>query len=285
MEYNTSIYQVHCPVIQVARIGMPLGVAAYSGWLTNTAYETVLSNYQQITPEVEGGWWWVYGDNPHGWGGMDRLAEYARAYGMEVFYHCLRWCWGAQPPDPEAWIVEAMTRYPSIYAWVVVNEGYNCWNGTETIPMIEDSYRIARMVKPAAQLWYNGLLFNPVEWEPVKALISAGLVDSVGIQMHHDLDETLDQYAPFVEWLVANRVPWAVTELDVIIPNVLPETLQRQAGRYREVAQFCLDYGAEFLAMWGVSDANSWQYEYYPLPFGRDYSPKPAWAAVQNVLR
>lgn len=267
---------------------MPLGTAVYSGGLTNEAYITALSNYQMVTPEVELSYWWVYGpnfDGPHGWAGMDALYKYANKWGFEIFGHCLRWCWDVQPPDVEVWIVEAMKRYPDIFAWVVANEAYNCWNGTPTIPMIAESFEIARMVKPAAQLWYNGLLFSPVEWEPVKALISAGLVDSVGIQMHHDLDETLDQYAPFVEWLQANRVPWAVTELDVIIPNVLPETLQRQAGRYREVAQFCLDYGAEFLAMWGVADCVSWQRAYYPLPFDWNYIPKAAWAALQTILR
>ena len=257
------------------------------GWPTRP-YATALSNYQQVTPEVELSYWWVYGpnfDGPHGWAGMDALYKYALKWGFEIFGHCLRWCWDAQPPDIEAWITEAMKRYPSIYAWVVCNEAYNCWTGEPTIPMIEDSYRIARLIRPDAQLWYNGLLFHPLEQSRVMDLIDLGLVDAVGIQMHHDLDETLEQYSPLVEWLVSNRIPWAVTEYDCIIPNTLPETLQRQAERYREVAQFCLDYGAEWFGVWGIADCVSWQYGYYPLPFGMDYSPKPAWAAVKNTLR
>ena len=281
---DTGLYTVHAPIIQKARAGIPLGTCVYSGWLGNEPYATALSNYQQITPEVEGGYWWVYGKGA-GWGGMDRLVEYARAYGMEVLYHCLRWWWDAQPPDVEAWITEAMQRYPDIFAWVVCNEAWNCWTGEPMYSQIEDSYRIARRVRPDCQLWYNGLLFHPLEQSRVMSLIDLGLVDAVGIQMHHDLQSPLDCYIPLVEWLASNRIPWAVTELDVSIYNTLPETFALQANAYREVAQFCLDYGAEFLAMWGVADCVSWLREYYPLPFGMDYSPKAAWAAIQNVLR
>ena len=116
------------------------------------------------------------------------------------------------------------------------------------------------------------------------ALVDQGLCDAIGIQMHHDLDDTCEEYIPLVEWLQSNHIPWAVTELDVIIPNTLPDTLMRQANTYRYAVQLCMDYGAEFCAVWGVADCVSWQYDYYPLPFGRDYKPKPAWAILSEGL-
>ena len=272
---------VHLPMVYKYRSSLPLGAAVYSGNLANRDYLSVLANYQQITPEVEGGYWWVC---EHGWGGMDKLSEYARSNGLDIFYHCLRWWWDKQPPDVAAWITEAMRRYPDISDWVVVNEGYNCWTGEPTIPQIEESYYIAQRVLPAARLWYNGLLFDSLEQSRAMALVDAGLCDAIGIQMHHDLDDDCARYEPLVEWLQSNHVPWAVTELDVIIPNTLPDTLIRQAEAYGRVTELCLDYGAEFCAVWGVADCVSWQYDYYPLPFGRDYKPKPAWAILSEGL-
>ena len=132
---------VNLPMVYKYRSSLPLGAAVYSGALANRDYLSTLANYQQITPEVEGGYWWVC---EHGWGGMDKLSEYARSNGLDIFYHCLRWWLDKQPPDIGAWITEAMRRYPGVSDWVVVNEGYNCWTGEPTIPAIEESYYIAQ---------------------------------------------------------------------------------------------------------------------------------------------
>lgn len=279
-----SLYTVYCPAIQrLYQARTPFGTAAYSGCFGNAQYMAVMNQYSRLTPEVEGGFWYVYGKGM-GWDGMDRLVRHAMSSGQTVFYHCLRWWFETQPDDIAEWIIEAMLRYPSIHAWVVVNEGYSCWTGAETIPLIEDSFRLARLLRPECQLWYNGLLFHPLEQERVKALVLAGLVDAVGIQMHHDLSDDCLDYVPFVEWLSTNGVPWACTELDIIIPNTLPATLELQAAAYRRVVELCTEYYAKFLTTWGVADCVSWQAKYYPLPFDMEYRPKPAWDVLTEAV-
>ena len=180
-----------------------------------------------------------------------------------------------QPPDIRIWITEAMTRYPTITDWVVVNEGWGYCN--QTIPLIDESFVIAREVRPDARLWYNGLLTDTCEQEQAIRLVQLGYADAIGIQMHLNLYSDLTVFIPLLEWLTFNNIPWAITEIDIIIPVYNDYYTNLQTEMYGRVIELFLRYNGEFFSMWGVSDAVSWQASNFPLPIDLNYIPKPSW--------
>ena len=73
-----NLHTVHCPIIlNQHRARIPLGTCTHAGYFSDARHVDRLENYQIITPEVDGGYWWVYGhpdypDYPaHGWDCMD----------------------------------------------------------------------------------------------------------------------------------------------------------------------------------------------------------------------
>jgi GH35 family endo-1,4-beta-xylanase len=253
-----------------------LGTAIHPGFMWDERYtDSLATNFDRVTPEVAGGYWYVYGLH-NGWQPMDAIVQIAEENNQEIFYHCLRWWWEAQPPDIRIWITEAMTRYPTITDWVVVNEGCDYY-GNVTIPQIDESFVIAREIRPDARLWYNGLLDGVAEQQQAIRLVQLGYADAIGIQMHLNLYSDIDVFRPLLDWLQANNVAWAITELDVIVPVDNAYYRDLQAHIYGQVVELFLEYGGEFISMWGVSDAVSWQKEYFPLPIDINYLFKPAW--------
>lgn len=276
---------IYMPMIRKAKT-FPLGTATYSGWFSIQKYIETLANFQELVPEVGGGYWWIYGRDM-GWCDMDTIVQYAETNKRSLLYHCLRWCWEEQPislGDIETWINEVMNRYPTIKDWIVVNEGYIYYSGEQSIPYLEDSFEIARRNMPDARLWYNGLLFMEQEQEPVKELVSNGLCDAVGIQMHHDINMAQRNYEPFIAWLKEHHVPWKITELDVGIPLWTDENLQTQATMFQDAIALCIKYGGLGVNLWGISDAVSWLAAAFPTPFDTSYNPKPAWKAITDIL-
>ena len=266
------IHTVHLPMIRKAR-HIPLGVAINPLFWDAPGYMYVANRYQLITPEVAG---WYYVVSTRGWGEMDKIVEYSRQGGKPVFYHTLRW-WFYDCPDYQAWIREAMGRYPTITDWIVVNEGYS--GGRSTMPYIDESFVLARELRPDARLWYNGTLTDPYEQTMALRLIEAGLADGIGIQMHVNLNTDFTVYSGLLHCLKTMHTPWRVTELDCEIPDLSEWCITQQALTYSHVVQLCTDYDAEALTVWGVADGinKDWLPGSYPLPFGGDYQPKPAW--------
>lgn len=205
---------------------------------------------------------------------MDTIVEYANKRGLPVFYHCLSWSFLDQPADYNAWIVEAMTRYPSITDWVVVNEDY-------PDPDIVEKFQLARRTRPDTRLWYNGLFYDEAERIAAIRLVKEGLADAIGVQMHINLYPDMSIYTPLLEWLQANDVPWRITELDVSIPSPTPEFLSLQADVYELAMALCARYECEAVTVWGIADGvSNWLTLSYPLPFDGDYNPKPAWRVL-----
>jgi len=151
----------------------------------------------------------------------------------------------------------------------------------------------------------------------IKDLKSKGLrVDGVGIQGHWALDyPALQDVEEFIKAMAAIGVKVMITEMDIdVLPkavehrgadlgvradlrkeldpyvNGLPGAMQQQlANRYVEFFNIFLKYPNEIsrVTFWGVYDKTSWLNNYpvrgrtnYPLLFGRDYQPKPAFFAV-----
>jgi GH35 family endo-1,4-beta-xylanase len=278
--------------------GMPLGTCTHPSYLLDERHWQILvDDYQMITPEVAGGYWWVYGGpisgEGHGWDDMDWLVQWAANNGKQMHYHCLRWWWEDQPADPLGWIEEAMRRYPGIMEWIVVNEGW-CYTGA-TIPLIDESYIKAREIAnklaeereegedaPKRRLWYNGLFIRENENEEVKRLVEMGLVDAVGIQMHIDLNEDFDIFIPFLWWLKKNGVPWRISEMDVAIPDMSDANLAAQAGQYARSVDLLGEFGGESHSTWGPSDDRSWLAKSFPTPRDIYVQPKPAWEVLRG---
>jgi GH35 family endo-1,4-beta-xylanase len=273
---DTTLHTVYLPMMQKHGKSLKLGNCTHPGYLADVRHAAILKAYYNvITPEVAGGYWWIC---EHGWGDMDKLAEWCRVNNKDLHYHCLRWHWGTQPPDPLKWITEVLTRYPMIHEWIVVNEGFH--NYEPTIPLIDESYLLARKLRPDAILWYNGLFLDLAEHDIINGMVDRGLVDAVGLQWHIDLDEDFSIFEPLLVWLRDNRVKWRITEMDVIIP-MTDAALIQQADQYRRARELVEEYGGHSLGMWGVADCVSWQGEdYRPLPLDEEYRVKPAWEVL-----
>jgi len=267
-----DITRVYLPMVKRDGV-IPIGMASNPLYWNINGYSTVMEKYDLYTPEVAG---WYYVVSTRGWNEMDALVSYADSVGKPVFYHCLSWNFLTEPTNYEAWIVEAMNRYPSIMDWVVVNENY-------LDPQIVWKYTVARNTRPDARLWYNGMFYDIAEQDAVKRLIVDGHVDAVGLQFHHNLNTDESVYIPLLEWLHANAVPWRITELDVAIPNDAEATLVMQANAYREAVELCWEYGCEAVTVWGAADGiSNWLTEYFPLPFNENFETKPAWSILRN---
>ncbi|MGA2916679.1 MAG: endo-1,4-beta-xylanase [Sedimentisphaerales bacterium] len=156
----------------------------------------------------------------------------------------------------------------------------------------------------------------------IKDLKAKGLrVDGVGLQGHWALDypEPQDVEA-FIKAMAAIGVKVMITELDIdVLPKAvqhrgadlsvraelrkeldpyvlgLPDAMQKKlADRYAEFFNIFLKYPNEVarVTFWGVYDKTSWLNRFpvrgrtnYPLLFGRDYKPKPAFFAVVKTAK
>ena len=263
----------------VRKAPKPLGFATHPSYLELPGYGDAAAQHMRIlVPEVAGKYGYV---KANGWGDMDALYAWAHTYGKRTHYHALLWWWEF-PPDPEAWIREAMGRYPYIPDWDVCNEAWDA-SGNPLYPFIEDSYRLCRTLT-SARLWYNGILDNPAEQDNALALIQDGLADGIGIEMHLGLDPDLSKYTQFIAQLSMLGITWRVSELDVMISALTPEELARQAAVYGQVRQMLEGYGGESGTTWGMTDNTSWRKAYYPLCFDAAALPKPCWDSWRGVV-
>jgi endo-1,4-beta-xylanase len=81
-------------------------------------------------------------------------------------------------------------------------------------------------------------------------------------------------------------------ELNPYVDGIPAEVLQQQADRYKEIFQVLLENSKyiERVTFWGVSDKYSWLNDHpvngrtaYPLLFDRNFEPKPAYFALEEL--
>ncbi len=156
----------------------------------------------------------------------------------------------------------------------------------------------------------------------VKELRNQGLrVDGVGIQGHWGMDyPTTENLEAFIDSTAALGVKVMVTEMDLdILPpawdyegadvsksaelraelnpyaNGLSEEAEKRfTDRYRELFSILTRHSSQVsrVTFWGVYDKTSWLNDWpvrgrtsYPLLFGRDYQPKPAFYALIDLVK
>jgi endo-1,4-beta-xylanase len=219
-------------------------------------------------------------------------------------------------------VTKVMRHYAGkVFAWDVVNESFladgqvesSVWYDKPGIGMkgqgtayVEQAFRWARAADPGALLFYNDYDvegINPKSdavYAMVKDFRARGVpIDGVGFQAHvfdknlQDLETMPQNLARFA----ALGVQIHITEMDVALPVdssgklVNPSDLARQADIYRRIASACFQQPrCTAFQTWGFTDRYTWIPEYTkgaqgaPLPFDRDYAPKPAYRAVLDAL-
>ena len=184
---------------------------------------------------------------------------------------------------------------------------------------IEKAFQYAHEADPAAVLRYNDY---SLENEPkrkgaillIKKLQAAGIpVTTVGMQDHVKLDwPTVEQEDAAISEFASLGIKVMITEMDVDLlgrsqsadvaevqrqitadtyKNGLPEVVQQAlARRYAELFGVFLRHRNDIslVTFWGLSDGDSWLnrgHMNYPLLFGRDHEPKPAFTAVIHAAQ
>ena len=165
---------------------------------------------------------------------------------------------------------------------------------------IQQAFVWAHEADPQAKLFYND--YNDEALGPksdavynlLRHLKARGVpIDGIGLQSHFLVEHPPDfnDIAVNLKRLAALGLEIHVTELDASMP--MPpnkEHLQQQAKIYRYYLNECLSISnCKAFVMWGFTDKYSWIPKYMPgegaaLPFGKTYSPKPAYFALFDTL-
>jgi len=209
-----------------------------------------------------------------------------------------------------------------IHGWDVVNEAIDEDGSLRKSPWqvgIGDDYvarafEFAHEADPDAELYYNDFnLETPAKRAGVIALVKdlqarKLRIDGIGNQAHWRLDTpAIDEIEKALLELHATGLKVMYTELDInLLPNTprgadaavanpyangLPDDVQQRfARRYADVFRVLLKHrdAVTRITFWGLSDADSWLNRgrmNYPLLWDRQRRPKPAFAAVVDVLK
>ncbi|MEX0768827.1 MAG: endo-1,4-beta-xylanase, partial [Microthrixaceae bacterium] len=203
-------------------------------------------------------------------------------------------------------IQTVMTRYRgSVDRWDVVNEPLetlgsepydNHFRKILGVDYIAEMFAIAHKTNPEARLFLNEAT---VEFLPDKAAALVAMVkelldrgeplDGVGIQAHI-VAGTIDSAVLrlLINDLEQLGVEVAITELDVPA-TASSDPLAVQADTYGQTLSACLEEDCREVTLWGFTDRYTWVDKAFgpglaPLPFDRDYKPKPALAAIRERI-
>ncbi len=182
------------------------------------------------------------------------------------------------------------------------------------------AFEFAHEADPDAELYYNDYnIEEPAKRAKairlIRSLQGKGLrIDAIGIQGHWHLNWPKPAViSDAIREFSKEGVKVMVTELDVDVlprttngadlvsveegpnpyPNGLPDEMQQKlAKRYAEIFEAILKpAGVTMITFWGPDDDHSWLNDFpvkhrtnYPLLFDRNAEPKPALAAVVDVL-
>jgi endo-1,4-beta-xylanase len=210
-----------------------------------------------------------------------------------------------------------------VISWDVVNEAFDDkgliqeqgpWPAIDQAPgrslahgdYLRDAYRWAREADPDALLFYNDYGAEELNeksdavYRFIKGARADGVpIQGIGFQMHIDTESSLSE-----ESLRANFKRFGdlglvihVTEMDVGIPKnkkknkgPTPKQLAAQAELYRKVMRVCRETPqCQAFLTWGLTDKYNWIDEgsdmTSPLLLDAQYQPKPAYRAIQDLLR
>ncbi|MFG2821730.1 non-reducing end alpha-L-arabinofuranosidase family hydrolase [Kitasatospora sp. NPDC048365] len=295
---------------QAAPSGRYFGTAVAAGRLGDSAYTAIADReFTMITPENEMKWDAIEPSRGNfTFGGADQIVNHASAHGQRMRGHTLVWhsqlpSWVGSIGDANTLrsvmdnhITQEMTHYKGrIYAWDVVNEAFedggsgrhrsSVFQNVLGDGFIEEAFRTARGVDPAAKLCYND--YNIENWSDaktqgvyrmVKDFKSRGVpIDCVGFQSHFGAGGPPSSFQTTLTNFAALGVDVQMTELDIA---------QAPSTGYADAANACLSVArCTGITVWGVRDSDSWRGGENPLLFDRNGNPKAAYTAVMNALK
>jgi endo-1,4-beta-xylanase len=298
-----------------------IGPAVTNNPLRNeTQYRnTIISEFNQMVGENEFKMYIWTGPYSYNFTTTDYYVNFAQQNNIRLRGHCL--VWYAVVPDwlrngnyssdevramLEAYIKAVVGRYKGkIAEWDVVNEavsdsspyGYRSndfWYQKlgDYIPL---AFQWAHEADPDCKLYYNdygaegmGGKADAV-YNLVSRLKSQGVpIHGVGWQSHWGYNSFLgDNNYENLQRLVALGLDVEVTELDLAIDNPDSSKLAIQAHNYANFTFFCMTHPkVKRMMMWGFTDKYTWLgSEKAPLIFDTNYNKKPAYYAIEAVLK
>ncbi|BBH22986.1 beta-xylanase [Paenibacillus baekrokdamisoli] len=197
-----------------------------------------------------------------------------------------------------------------IYAWDVVNEAF--WTNGDYRPSIwytnigpqyiEMAFKFAHDADPSAKLFYNDFdtevtnAKSNAMYQMIKSLKSKGIpIDGVGFQTHlttdgvnyNDMTNNFQRFAKL-------GLDTDITEMDVIshvFKGSFEAKMKATADVYSNVYKIALSLpSCKVFMTWGLKDDHSWLnedtgFQEYPLLFDNSYNKKPAYTAMESLLK
>lgn len=163
---------------------------------------------------------------------------------------------------------------------------------------IKRAFEIANEFAPDLKLIYNHheTTINQNSWNLIKETIqylrNSGLrVDGIGWQSHINVGwetgENLRALGELIDWAHANKLEFHITEASVFLKSNAREDQQKQAKTYAEILKVVLgkkNTGVVGWNTWHIEDGHTWRAGEYPSLFYADYTPKPAYFAILDLL-
>lgn len=213
-------------------------------------------------------------------------------------------------------ITTLMTKHKAD-EWVVVNEAISDLGSEPDLrdhifqrafgeEHIDLAFRLARAADPDAELIYNDYGVETINtksdrmYNLVKRMLARGTpIDGVGLQFHLLGCEGSDllteaQFRANMQRFADLGLDIYVTELDVNLNGLTGSKAEKwatQAQLYHDVTAACLaTLACRSVTTWGLRDSSSWWYRVVgcgddPLLFDDDYTPKPAFFAIEQAFR
>ena len=273
---------------------------------------TAAEEFNMVTAENSMKWGYI---NPEPgefrFAAADTLVNFANANDMVLHGHTLVWYTSlpqwvqTSPLDEREGImndfIDTMTaRYNTVDVWDVVNEAFeddgsyrnSTWFQAMGKDYIEKAFRRARAGDPDANLIYNDydIAYGDAKTDATYTLMEELIandtpIDGIGFQMHIGsdfaaFDKVENTFARFANL----GLDIYITEMDVGMRAGTTDA--DQANVYRKITEICLAQPAcKALQVWGVTDRYTWLDDSTtPLLLDRNYQPKSAYTAIQEVL-
>lgn len=204
-----------------------------------------------------------------------------------------------------------------VSSWDVVNEAFNddgslraFASGTNTKTSlwaqklgkdyVARCFQYAREADPNVKLFYNeyGQEYSSAKVNAILAMVAdfkkRGIpIDGLGLQFHTSIQQTDANLKNAISQMASTGLLIHISELDIrvnssgIYSQPTPEILNTQKAKMNLIAGFyktipaSQQYGITF---WGISDANSWITNDWPLLFDKSYAKKPAYYGFWDGL-
>lgn len=292
-----------------AQSGRYYGTAVAAFKLNDSAYTSILDReFNMVTPENEMKWDATEPSrNNFTFGSSDQIVNRSLARNQRLRGHTLVWHsqlpgWVSSIGDANTLrsvmnnhITTVMTHFKGkIFAWDVVNEAFadggsgqlrsSVFRNVLGTGFIEEAFRTARNVDPAAKLCYND--YNIEDWNAAKTqgvyrmvldFKARGVpIDCVGLQAHFGSGGPPSSFQTTLASFAAAGVDVQITELDIA---------QAPSTAYANTTRACMNVPrCTGITVWGIRDSDSWRSSENPLLFDRSGNKKAAYDGVLSTL-